>query len=159
MRKIYGFLCKTETLLCGIGFILLVALVFMSAILRSFKVSMSWNMDLAMLLLAWTAFLGADIAYRNGQLVGIDIVTRNLPKAAQKIVAIFVFLVILVGLVVITFFGTKLAISEKLRKYQSMPIPFSAVTLSVVLASASMAFSTLLKIKRCIIGFNKKEDD
>jgi TRAP-type C4-dicarboxylate transport system permease small subunit len=148
MRKIYHFLCKAEELICGAGFITLVALVFLSAILRMFRFSMAWNIDMAMLLLAWTAFLGADIAYRSGQLVGIDLVTRNLPKKLKSIVEILVFLVILTALIGIVYFGVRLAQSEWIRKYQSMPIPYSLVTVSIVLTSASMVFSTIIKIKR-----------
>ena len=43
------YLDLAEKAVCGGGFILLVLLVFMSAILRFLRVSMSWNIDLAML--------------------------------------------------------------------------------------------------------------
>jgi len=152
MRKFYESWCKAETFACGVGFVFLVIFVFMSAILRFFRVSLSWNIDMAMLLLAWTAFLGADIAWRSGQLIGIDIVTRYLPKAAQKIVLLVVYLVVLAGLVVMFVFGAKLAWTERVRTYQSMPIPYSLVTLSLVLASISMVVSTVLKIRDCVIS-------
>jgi TRAP-type C4-dicarboxylate transport system permease small subunit len=158
MRKVYRFFCKAEVIICGIGFIVLVAFVFMSAILRFFRVSMSWNIDLAMLLLAWTAFLGADIAWRSGQLVGIDLVTRRLPPSLQKTVEILIYIVIFCALVLIAVFGIRLAVSERLRTYQSIPIPYSLVTLSIVVAAISMMLSTILKIRRAVIRFNKKEE-
>ncbi|MDR2741479.1 MAG: TRAP transporter small permease subunit [Treponema sp.] len=154
MRKIYRALCNAEVTVCGIGFIFLVAFVFLSAILRFFRVSMSWNIDLAMFLLAWTAFLGADIAWRSGQLVGVDIVTRRFPRKLQKIAAVFLYIIILCALVVIIVFGIRLAVTERLRKYQSIPIPYSLVTLSIVVAALSMVLSTILKIRRCILSFN-----
>jgi TRAP-type C4-dicarboxylate transport system permease small subunit len=150
MKKIYRFLCKAEEIICGVGFVLLVALVFLSAILRFFRISMSWNIDMAMLLLAWTAFMGADVAYRSGQLVGIDLLTRNLPKKIQMIVQIIIFLIILAALGAIVFFGIRLAKSEWIRRYQSMPIPYSLVTVSIVFAAASMVVSTIIKIRRCV---------
>ncbi|MDL2228699.1 TRAP transporter small permease subunit [Treponema sp. OttesenSCG-928-L16] len=153
MRKIYHALCKAEVFICGVGFMFLILFVFMSAILRFLRISLSWNIDLAMLLLAWTAFLGADIAWRSGQLIGIDLVTRYLPRALQKIVLILVYLVILSALIVIFIFGCRLVWTERLRTYQSMPIPYSLVTVSLVVASLSMAFSTIIKIKNCIIHF------
>ncbi|MHC6203555.1 TRAP transporter small permease [Breznakiellaceae bacterium SP9] len=157
LRKLWAGFCKVELFLTGVGFIALIALVFLSAILRLeiFKVSMSWNMDMAMLLLAWTAFLGADCAYRDGQLVGIDLVTRNLPRVAQKVVELIVFLAIFAALWFIVIYGVQLAQSEWIRRYQSIPIPFSVVTLSVCVASASMLISTVIKIKNCIVNFNK----
>ncbi|MDR3114737.1 MAG: TRAP transporter small permease subunit [Treponema sp.] len=154
MRNLYRSLCKAEVVICGMGFIFLVAFVFLSAILRFFRISMSWNIDLAMFLLAWTAFLGADIAWRNGQLVGIDIVTRRLPQVLQKIVALVLYFIILCALVLIIVFGIRLAYTERLRTYQSIPLPYSLVTLSIVVTALSMIFSTLLKIRRSILDFN-----
>jgi TRAP-type C4-dicarboxylate transport system permease small subunit len=135
----------------------LIAFVFLSAILRFFRVSLSWNIDLAMLLLAWTAFLGADIAWRSGQFTGVDLVTRNLPPVLQKIIQIIVYLIITAALLVIFVYGMRLVWIERVRTYQSMPIPYSLVTLSLAMAAASMVCSTVIKIRRCIMDFGKKE--
>jgi TRAP-type C4-dicarboxylate transport system permease small subunit len=156
MRKIYHALCKIEVVICGIGFMLLVIFVFLSAILRFFRVSMSWNIDLALFLLAWTAFLGADIAWRDGQLVGVDLVTRQLPLKVQKIIEILLYLVVLCALALIVIFGGRLMMVERLRTYQSIPIPYSLVTLSLVAAALSMILSTILKIRRSILSFSRK---
>ena len=155
MKKFYHALCRLEVAVCGVGFVFLVAFIFLSAILRFFRVSMSWNIDLALFLLAWTAFLGADVAWRSGQLVGIDLVTRSLPKKAQKIIALLVYVIVFAALILIIIFGIKLAWTERVRTYQSIPIPFSLVTLSVVVAALSMSLSTILKIRRGIRDFNK----
>jgi TRAP-type C4-dicarboxylate transport system permease small subunit len=155
LRAIYRFLCKAEMIICGAGFMVLIALVFLSAILRMFRVSMAWNIDLAMLLLAWTAFLGADVAYRSGQLAGLDLLTRNLPRKVQKVIQILLFVIILAALLIIFYYGVRLAKFEWVRTYQSMPIPYSLVTVSIVLAAASMMVSTIIKIKRCVQNFNK----
>lgn len=154
MKKFYEYFCKAETLICGIGFIFLVIFVFISAILRFMRVSMSWNIDLAMLLLAWTSFLGADIAWRSGQLIGIDIVTRYFPKKMQKAILLLIYAIILCVTVVICIYGARLVWTERLRTYQSMPIPYSLVSLSLVVATFSMSISTIGKIKDCIQHFN-----
>jgi TRAP-type C4-dicarboxylate transport system permease small subunit len=157
MRKLYHALCKAEVFICGVGFMFLVAFVFLSAILRFFRISMSWNIDLALFLLAWTAFLGADIAWRSGQMVGVDLVTRRFPVKVQKAITILIYLIIMGALVLIAVFGIRLALVERIRTYQSIPIPFSFMTISLVVAAMSMVVSTILKIKRCIINFNRKE--
>jgi len=157
IKRVYNFCCKVEVVLCCIGFIGLVSMVFLSAFLRFFRVSMAWNIDMAMLLLAWTAFLGADIAYRSGRLVGVDILVRNFPKKIQLIVQVLVSLVILAALFIIVYYGFRLAWFDRLRRFQSLPIPFSIVTLSIVLASASMVISTLIKIKDRVLLLIEKE--
>jgi TRAP-type C4-dicarboxylate transport system permease small subunit len=155
MRKIYRALCKAEVAVCAVGFIFLVAFVFISAILRSFRLSMSWNIDLAMFLLAWTSFLGADIAWRGGQLVGIDLVTRQFSLKVRKVIEIIVYIVVFAALIVIVVFGYRLMMVERLRLYQSIPIPYSLMTLSLVVAALSMLLSTILKIKRNILDLIK----
>jgi len=159
MRKLYHAICKLEVIICGAGFMLLVALVFLSAILRFFRVSMAWNIDMALFLLSWTAFLGADIAWRSGRLVGVDIVTRCFPQALQKIIQLLVYFVILLALVTIVIFGIRLSWTEHLRKFQSIPIPYSLVTMSLVTAALSMSVSTILKIRRCILSFKGGEKE
>ncbi|MDR2842002.1 MAG: TRAP transporter small permease subunit [Spirochaetaceae bacterium] len=155
MRKIYKALCKTEEIICGTFFVAIVILVFMSAVLRLFLISWSWNMDAAMLLLAWASFLGADCAFRYGQMVGIDLVTRQFPQKVQNIIAIAVLIIILAGLCLFAYFGIKLVLSDRHRSYSSLPISFSWATLSLPFAALSMILTTILKIRVCILNFNK----
>lgn len=150
MRKIYRWFCKVEEIVCGVGFGFLIFFIFISAILRFFKLSMSWYLDLAMLCLAWTAFLGADVAWREGQVIGIDLVTRKLPIKIQRVVELIVLIIIAATLVVIVIFGTRLAWTDRVSRYQSMPIPLALVTLSLVVAAFSMFFSTVQKIRRVL---------
>jgi TRAP-type C4-dicarboxylate transport system permease small subunit len=150
MRKFYRFLCKAEEVACGVGFAFLILFIFISAVLRFFKLSMSWYIDLAMLCLAWTSFIGADVAWRHGQILGVDLLTRVLPKPIRRVVELVVLLIILATLVVIVIFGIRLAWVDRVARYQSMPIPYSLVTLSLVTASISMCFSTLQKIWRAL---------
>jgi len=151
MRKIYLWFCRVEEIVCGVGFGFLIFFIFISAILRLFKLSMSWYLDLAMLCLAWTAFLGADVAWREGQIIGIDLVTRKLPVKVQRIIELIVLLIIAATLVVIVIFGSRLAWTDRVSRYQSMPIPLALVTLSLVVASFSMFFSTIQKIRKLVL--------
>jgi TRAP-type C4-dicarboxylate transport system permease small subunit len=120
---------------------------------------MSWNIDLAMFMLAWTAFLGADIAWRSGQLVGIDLITRSLPRSVQKVIEILLYIIIFCALVLIAAFGIKLAVAERLRMYQSIPVPYSLMTLSIVVTALSMMLSTIIKIRRAILNLGGKKED
>ncbi len=161
MKKFYRWYCKAEEVACGVGFMFLVGFVFLSAILRFFRFSMSWNIDLAMLLLAWTAFLGADVAWRGGQIIGVDLLTRKLPVSLRRVIELASYIIILCVLVIIFIFGARLAWSERVSTYQSMPIPYSLVTISLVFSSFSMVFTTIQKIKRVahVIGSSASLDD
>jgi TRAP-type C4-dicarboxylate transport system permease small subunit len=156
MRKLYKFLCKAEEAACGAGLVFLVILILISALGRWLKISQSWYIDLAMLALAWTSFLGADVAWRHGQILGVDILVRKLPTAIRVVVELLVLLIILATLIIIVIFGIRLAWVDRLAKYQSMPIPYSLVTFSLVVASSSMILTTVNKIRKTIIGLVRK---
>jgi TRAP-type C4-dicarboxylate transport system permease small subunit len=89
--------------------------------------------------------------------VGVDLITRRLPRKLQKSISILIYLVITGALVLMAVFGIRLALIERIRTYQSIPIPYSLVTLSVVVTALSMILSTILKIRRCIMNFNQEE--
>jgi TRAP-type transport system small permease protein len=156
MRKLYRFLCKVEEVTCGVGFMFLIAFIFLSAVFRLFKYSMSWYIDLSMLCLAWTSFLGADVAWRYGQILGVDLLVRNLPKTLQRIIELIVLAIIMATLVVIVIFGIRLAWVDRLERFQSMPIPYALVTYSLIVASLSMFFTTLQKMRRIVLDMAGK---
>lgn len=147
MKKIYSGFCRFEEILCGTTFIALIASILLSAGLRAFNVSVSWNIDIALLLLAWTSFLGADCAFRQGQLIGIDLFTRKLEPKRKIIVEILVLLFILTLLIILLVFGIKLCITDSMRQYGSLPISFSWAVLSLPFMAFSMSISAILKIR------------
>ena len=146
MKKFYQTCCKFEEYFTATLFVGMVALVFTSAILRFFKIQPSWNLDATSLLLAWACFLGADCAFRHGQLLGIDIVTRNFSKKTQTRIEILVLSIILFALVFFFYFGLKLVWTDRVRTYSSLPISYSWATLSLPVASFSMIITTVLRI-------------
>ncbi|MDR2708635.1 MAG: TRAP transporter small permease [Elusimicrobiota bacterium] len=148
MKKIYDLFCKVEAFVCGVGFLSLVAVIFLSAILRGFHVSMSWNIDVALLLLPWVSFLGADCAFRKDQLVGIDLFVRKLPAKLKIVVELIVLLLTFTLLVFLVYYGIMLTVSDWGRQYGSLPISFSWAVLSLPAASLSMAITAVLKITR-----------
>ena len=110
---------------------------------------------MSLFLLAWVSFLGADCAFRYGQLIGIDILTRNFPVNVQKIVQIVLFVAIIGALVVFTVFGVKLAFVSGARKFNSLPITYFYLYMSIPVASVSMVISAALKIRGIIAGLQK----
>ncbi|MDR1574449.1 MAG: TRAP transporter small permease [Treponema sp.] len=155
MKKFYEYYCKFEKIVCGTGFITIVVLVFLSAIARSLKNPLQWSIDISMLLLAWVSFLGADIAWRRGQLLGIDLLTRNLPIKAQKLVDLCILTLILASLIIFIIFGFMLAKSNWRRSMQVVRMSYSFVTLSLPVVSISMSVSTLIKIVGRVKNFGK----
>ena len=90
MNKVYKLYCKAEEALVGLGFLVIVTLTFMNALLRLFGAPIIYADDICMLLFSWTALMGADVAMRYCRLVGMDICTSKLNPKIQKILGIVV---------------------------------------------------------------------
>lgn len=157
MKKLYQYYCGFEEIVCGTGFVSIVVLVFISAIARGLKHPLQWSIDISQLLLAWVSFIGADVAWRRGQLLGIDLFTRRLPRRVQSVVELAVLFCILTALILLAFFGFRLAKSNWARAMQVVRISYSFVTLSLPVVSISMSISTVLKIVDRIKNFAAKE--
>ena len=158
MKKLYGYYCKVEDAICGAGFISIVILVFVSAIARGLKHPLQWSIDISQLLLAWVSFMGADVAWRYGQLLGIDLLTKHLPRKIQKIIELAILLLILITLIIFIIYGSMLAKSNWKRSMQVVRMSYSFVTLSLPVVSISMSISTILKIINRIKNFAVRED-
>jgi TRAP-type C4-dicarboxylate transport system permease small subunit len=155
MKKIYQYYCKFEVFICSVGFFSIVVLVFVSAISRGLKYPIQWTVDISQLLLAWVSFLGADVAWRHGQILGLDLITKNFPLKMRRLVELTVLLVILVALIIFILYGIQLAKSNWKRAMQVVRMSYSIVTLSLPIASVSMSVSTMIKIVERIRNFNK----
>jgi TRAP-type C4-dicarboxylate transport system permease small subunit len=155
MKKIYQYYCKAEVFICAVGFSAIVVLVFASAISRGLRHPIQWTVDISQLLLAWVSFLGADIAWRHGQILGLDLITRSFPLKIRRVAELVVLLVMLTALIVFIRYGIQLARSNWKRAMQVVRMSYSFVTLSLPVASVSMAVSTIIKIVERIRDFNK----
>ena len=79
MKKFYEGFCKVEQFLCNVGFMLMIALVFISSIARGVGHPLAWSIDVAQLMLCWTTLIGADVAFRHKRFQGLDLLTRRFP--------------------------------------------------------------------------------
>ncbi len=154
MKTVYKYFCKFEEIFCGISFISIVSLVFISAVARGLNHPIPWSIDISQLLLAWTAFLGADVAFREHNLVGIDLVTKKFPAKMQKSIELLVLILMLVALVIFIIFGVKLSIDSYKRAFQTLTLSYSFVTMSLPVASVFMSVTAVRQIVERIKTFN-----
>ncbi|MDD2329099.1 MAG: TRAP transporter small permease subunit [bacterium] len=90
LRRAYDSLCAGELYLAAALFILIVVLVFISALTRKIGLPIQWTMDVTKLCFAWLAFLSGDIALRLGVLPGIDMFVIKLPPKVRIVLAYLV---------------------------------------------------------------------
>ncbi|WMJ83303.1 TRAP transporter small permease [Oscillospiraceae bacterium LTW-04] len=145
MKKIYQTICKAEESICGMLLCIIVALAFLTAIARCIKHPISWTNDISQLFLAWLAFLGADMALREGRVLGVDILTRRLPEKTQAAIRIATNVLLLLTLAAFVKYGFALCFNNISRSYQALGLSYSWATASLPVCSILMVTTITLE--------------
>ena len=146
MKQIYTIFCKAEEILVAGMILFVTALVFISAVARTFNAPINWAQDLALLFFAWIVMLGADVALRRSDFVRVGIIVERFPKKVQKFLYYFWYLVIIVFLAYLVRYGIPLAIESYRRMFQMLGISYSWATSSVPVGSALMILTIIVKL-------------
>ena len=65
MKELYEHICAAEAWIAAAFLILMVVLIFLGGVMRTFGHPINWSSDIATGLFAWACFLCADIAWRK----------------------------------------------------------------------------------------------
>lgn len=159
MKKLYKAFCDVEELICGGVLCAIVALAFATAVGRCINHPISWTVEMCQFLLSWLAFLGADLALRQGSILGVDIIMRRMPKKVQAVVKIVTNLIILVLLIAFIKYGINLCKSNYKRSFKTLGISYSWATASLPVASVLMSITMVVEIvKNVMILLGKDEE-
>lgn len=148
MKTLYAYFCKIEESVVQLFLCMVVFLVFISAVFRTFKYPLNWATDLSMLLFAWIVFLGADMALRNTELVNVDLLLKRFSRKNRTHLYIIFNILILAFLASLIWFGIPLAVESTKRLFQTLGISYSWATVSVPFGAFLMMITTVLKIKK-----------
>ena len=164
LKTAYKIYCRIEEVFVGLCFFSVVALTFMNAVLRFFGKSVVQAEDACLLLFAWAAFVGADVALRYSRLVGMDMLVTKFPPKWQKFFQIMVFVIMIAAMVVLIPYGFQLAARNWNRVINSLPLSYGFVTISLPVTCFLMIFTSLIKIKKIVSKFkddsyNVKKDN
>ena len=119
--------------------------------------ALSWSDELVRYVLVWISFLGASMATYRGAHIGIAMLTERFSERVQRVITLFVNLLILLFLGVILYQGVRI-------------LPVMAVRVAPTLGIRMEVFYTVLPISAAImilhvIGesmtvlFNKKKNE
>ncbi|MHB0897539.1 MAG: TRAP transporter small permease [Spirochaetales bacterium] len=157
MKKLYAFLCKAEVFTAALCFSISCFLIFFAAIARTLDHPINWSQDLSLFLFAWSVFLSADAALRADKLVNIDLLVIHFPARMKKYIAIANYVIILVFLLILCYFGIKLSLFSRRRVFQGIPgFSYTWVILSVPVGSFLQGITVLGKLKGLMKGSGEK---
>lgn len=128
----------------------LTILVFISALMRTFKMPLNWAQDVALVAFAWMIFLGSDIAIRGPGLIGVDLFVRKLPGVIQKALDVIFKVIIIAFLCVLVIYGIQMTVTGWTRQITTLHISYSWVTMSVPVGAILMIISTAIRLVETI---------
>ena len=147
MGGIFEIVRRLEAVLAGTLLLLMVGLIFAGAVGRVLHDPINWTIDLATCCFAWTCFLCGDIAWRNGNLMAVEILTARLSPIARRAVAYLNAAIIVAFLVYLIASGVELAWISRARAFQGIPgVSYSWVTMSLPVGGCLLLLTTLRKI-------------
>jgi TRAP-type C4-dicarboxylate transport system permease small subunit len=148
MKKLYGAICTAEACVAAVLLILMVALIFLGGVMRTFGHPVNWSNDIATCLFAWACFLCADVAWRKNALMSIDLVTGRLPLRLRKLCAYASHAIIVAFLLYALIGGLYLSWISRARSFQGIPeISYSWVTMSMPVGAVLLLITAFLKIR------------
>jgi len=151
IKRFYDYVCKAEELIAGVFLVAIMILIFVAGVGRTIGHPISWGMDMATFLFAWTAFFSADVALRKNRHVNVKALVSRLPEKVQYYIALLNYVIISIFLVFLIRYGITLAYSTRFRTFQGIPgFSYMWVTFSVPLGSLLLLITTFLKIKELI---------
>ena len=150
MKRAYEKFCRFEEKLALVLLAGLAVLVFISALMRTFKHPLNWAQDVALVAFAWLIFIGGDVAVRGSGLIGVDMVVSKLPKSVQKWLDVFYKCLIIAFLCVLVFYGIRMVRQGWSRQVAALGISYGWVTLAVPVGSFLMIISTAISLVKRI---------
>ena len=146
MKKIYHAFCRFEEQLALVLLAGLTVLVFISALMRTFKHPLNWAQDVALVAFAWLIFFGSDIAVRGSGLIGIDMLVKHFPPKVQKALDILFKIMILIFLGILVYYGILMTKTGWKRQITALGISYGWVTMAVPTGAFFMMISTTIKL-------------
>ena len=150
VKKIYARFCWLEQQIAMVLLAAITVLVFVSALTRTFGYPINWAQDAALIMFAWLAFIGGDIALHSTGLIGIDLIVRRFPKVFQKCIDILFKIVMLVFLAVLVIYGYQYVLTGYKRLITTLNVSYAFVTASVPVGAVLMIISVSINLVKSI---------
>ena len=139
MKKTLNALLNLDTLVAGVGLVLIVVMtvagVFMRKVMgRPF----AWMEEMQIFFFIWTIFFGGSVAFRTGSQVSIDLIAVRLSPRARRILDIVDYLITVLVLAYLTKGGYQLMMSVTKKVTPYFKISYSLIDLAVPIGCVLM---------------------
>ncbi|RKL64403.1 TRAP transporter small permease [Thermoanaerobacteraceae bacterium SP2] len=117
----------------------LIVVVLAQVVFRYFlKNSLSWSVEASNFLFVWIVFIGAVLGVHDNSHVGLDLVIKAVPEKIRERMNLIANDVVIIFLVILTYYGTKFTILMSRNMAEAMPISYSWLYVSVPVSTILM---------------------
>lgn len=147
VQRVLGVLDRIEVVLCQGLLLVIVSLVFISALLRYIGYPINWTNALASGLFVWLIYIGADRALRRNRHIGMSFLVDRLPQRTRNIVELIATFLILVFLIIATYLGVRMVLANTKRVFEELFfLSYSVVVAAVPVGTGLMCFTLITKV-------------
>ncbi len=144
---------KLAETLMALALATMVVLVFGNVVLRyAFDSGIAASEELARLSFVWLVFLGAIVALRDHQHLGMDLLVRRLPPPARRLCAVLSQLLMLAGLALLAHGSWQQMLIGWQDRAPVTRIPLAFWQGASLLAAAAMALIVLVDLRKLLRG-------
>lgn len=148
MKAFYAAVLRVEARVAAALLVLMVVLIFLGSVARVAGSPLNWTTDAATCFFAWACFLCADVAWRRGAMMSIDLVVARLPATLRKLLRLANYLIISLFLAYVVVMGLWLTWISRARSFQGIPeVSYSWVTLSMPVGALLLLITTCVKVR------------
>lgn len=151
LKKTNDIINKYELEVAKVGLASIIILVFIGAVSRTIKIPLAWTTDVSQLIFGWVIFLGADAAFTRKRHVGVEIIEARLSPKKRIYLLITWNILIATFLGLCMYYGFILYSKSLLRQFNTIPLSYSWLTLSVPVGTLLMFRTNMIQ---CIDNFN-----
>ncbi len=134
---------RVEEIVANSLLAIITGLVFLAAIARTVGTPMIWSVDVAQLLFIWLCFLGANRAMRLKSHIGVDMLTKKLPRTSRWLLELALGVLTLAFLITLAISGYRLTALNWQRIYGDSGISYAWVTGAVPVGCFLMSITVI----------------
>lgn len=158
MKKIFLVFSRLTNIILALCLATMSILIFGNVVLRYvFDSGITWSEEVSRFLFIWMTFLGAIVALKDNDHLGVDMLLQKLPLTGKRVVFIFSNLIVLIVLWLVLDGSWKLTLSSTSSTAPATGMPLSYIYGIGVVSSIGMALVVLLNIYRAL--FQKESLD
>lgn len=137
------------TRLCGVALMVMVLSVFIGVLARfvfthmEIRMSVPWTEEVSRYLMIWTVFLGAGIACRHGNLIGVEFLINVLPAAVGRAAKYLSLLLAGSFYLLLCFVGWQWMEFGQSQTSPVLELPLVVVNVAMLAGGVLMALNTL----------------